>query len=190
MSKGKWTALVLLVAALALGMPRAVLAQAQSSDGTGNVPAVVDTAQADGDAKPKHKGPPALEDSYTAQFGIGCVGTAAVALAGTYLAGPSEATMLLGGGLLVPSNTLLLTLSLMGQIGAASCAIGVTAAPTVLWAYGESDKIWAKIKRDVSSVGQQVAQTTSATGSAVLSALGVGGGQTEQLADSRPGASQ
>ncbi len=180
MSKGKWTALILLLAVLALGAPKAGLAQAQGSGGTDNAP----TADNAPPVKVKKApGPPELADAYTAQFGLGCVGAAGVALAGTFAAGPSEAVLLLGGGLLTPSNTLLLTLALLGQIGASSCAIGVVAAPAVLWTYGASDQIAAKLGRIASDTGHQVIQASNAAGSVVLTTLGFDRGQTRQVAE-------
>ncbi len=172
MTKGKWMALFLLVAVLALGTPQAVMAQAQGSSGTGVALTVADSSGGAA-AAPVPKYVP-LGDDYPAQFALACAGAAGVALTGTFLAGPTEAIMLLGGGLLTPSNTLLMGLALMGQIGASSCVVGGMVAPTALWVYGESDKIWAKVTRSASVAGQQVIQTSSATGSAVLAALGLG----------------
>ncbi len=157
MTKGKWMGLFLLAAVLALGTPKSVMAQAQGTDAG----AAAAAAPAEDE-----------EMSYPARFALGCVGAAGAALTGTYLAGPTEAMLLLGGGLLTASSTTLLNLALLGQIGAASCAIGATVAPTVLWTYGESDKIWAKVTRQASAMG-----------SAALAAVGLGGETSRQVAD-------
>jgi hypothetical protein len=175
MINGKWTAMALLVATLALGTPKAVLAQAQGSAGTGNAPAAGDS---NGGAAAADAG--GLSDGE--KQAVGCAAFSGIALAGTYAAGPTEATLLLGGGLLVPSSNLLLMMSLLGQIGAASCAIGAVATPTILWFYDQSDNIAAKVVAASDQVGQRVMQASAATGATVLSALGVGASGSRQVA--------
>jgi hypothetical protein len=75
----------------------------------------------------------ALTEDQISSFGCILGGTGLVAAA--YLAGPSEAIMLWGGGLLTPSGSGVLALSIIGGMGAAGCSIGAILAPTVSWAY-------------------------------------------------------
>lgn len=72
-----------------------------------------------------------LSDSEIMSFGC-LVGGAGLLTAG-YWGGPSEAIMLWGGGLLVPSGSSVLAISMLGALGAAGCSIGATLAPTVIW---------------------------------------------------------
>ena len=100
---------------------------------------IVGTAFADGEAtSPTDSagGPSgALSDSEIASFGC-LVGGGGLFAAG-YAAGPSETIMLWGGGLLVPSGSTVLAISLLGALGAAGCSLGATLAPTVVWMYNK-----------------------------------------------------
>ena len=75
---------------------------------------------------------------------MGCGVAATGALAATYIAGPSEITLLWGGGMLIPGNSIMLAVALLGQIGASFCAIGAVATPTVLWAVDQSSKLFSE----------------------------------------------
>ncbi|CAK0746489.1 membrane hypothetical protein [Gammaproteobacteria bacterium] len=80
----------------------------------------------------------ALSDTEIASFGCLTGGTGLFAAG--YVAGPSEAIMLWGGGLLVPSGSTVLAISLLGALGAAGCSIGATLAPTVVWFSDQSGR--------------------------------------------------
>ncbi len=139
MTKGKVVAAMLVAAVVGFGAPRAVLAQ--GSSGSTNA-----TAVAPADAS-------AMSDNEKAAAGCGVA--AAGSLAATYLAGPSEIAMLWGGGLLVPSTGVMLAVTLLGQIGASACAIGVLATPTVLWAYDQSGNIAARLVEVTEGLGNR-----------------------------------
>ncbi len=143
MTKSKVIAAVLVAAMLGFGAPRGALAQAQGASGTDAAPAVAAAAD-----------PGALSDGERAA--VGCGVAAAGGMAATYIAGPSEITLLWGGGMLIPSNSIMLAVALLGQIGASACAIGVVATPTVLWAYDQSGAIADKLLRVSQGVGQRV----------------------------------
>lgn len=76
--------------------------------------------------------PPLSEDQISS---FGCIAGGVGLVAAAYWAGPSEAIMVWGGGLLTPSGSSVLALSIIGGMGAAGCSIGTTLAPTVAWAY-------------------------------------------------------
>ena len=88
----------------------------------------VGVAFADGDSGGSGGG---LSDNEVASFG--CLAGGGGMFAAGYALGPSEAIMLWGGGLLVPSGSTVLAISLLGALGAAGCSIGATLAPTVTW---------------------------------------------------------
>lgn len=169
MINGKLTAAILMTAMLALAAPSPVLAQAQGSDGTGNAPAAA-SADAGGLADGEKQA-------------LGCGIAAAGAMVATYIAGPTEITLLWGGGMLFPSNSAALALSLLGQIGASFCAIGAVATPTVLWAYDQSDAITAKLFQTSDAVGRRVMTASRDAGASLLAGFGLGGANTRQLAE-------
>ncbi len=130
MTKAKVIAAILAVALLGFGAPRAALAQAQGATGTEAAPAATPAAADTG----------SLSDGEKAAMGCGIA--AAGGLAATYIAGPSEITLLWGGGMLVPGNSVMLAVALLGQIGASACAIGAVATPTMLWAMDQTSKFF------------------------------------------------
>ena len=133
MTKGKVIAAILAVVLLGYGAPQAALAQAQGASGTDAAPpAAAAAAPAD---------PSAMSDGEKAAMGCGIAATGA--LAATYIVGPSEVSLLWGGGMLVPGGSVMLAMTLLGQIGASFCAIGAVATPTVLWAVDQSSKLFA-----------------------------------------------
>ena len=132
MTKGKVIAAILAVVLLGYGAPQAALAQAQGASGTDAAPPAA-AAPAD---------PSAMSDGEKAAMGCGIAATGA--LAATYIAGPSEISLLWGGGMLVPGGSVMLAMTLLGQIGASFCAIGAVATPTVLWALDQSSKLFAE----------------------------------------------
>ena len=82
-----------------------------------------------------------LSEQEIASFGC-LVGGTGLFTAG-YVAGPSEAIMLWGGGLLVPSGSSVLAISMLGALGAAGCSIGATLAPTVAWLFQQLDRVFS-----------------------------------------------
>jgi hypothetical protein len=83
------------------------------------------------------------ELSETEVTSFGClVGGTGLFSAG-YMAGPSEAIMLWGGGLLVPSGSSVLAVSMLGGLGWAGCSIGATLAPTVAWLSEQSGRLFS-----------------------------------------------
>ena len=140
MTTRKAVAAILVAGLLGFGAPRAALAQAQGA------------SAADATAAPAD--PAAMSDGEKAAAGCGVA--AVGSLAATYAAGPSEITMLWGGGMLVPSGSLMLAVALLGQIGASACAIGVVATPTVLWAYDQSSNIAYSVMLATAGLGQQI----------------------------------
>ncbi|CAK0744221.1 membrane hypothetical protein [Gammaproteobacteria bacterium] len=81
----------------------------------------------------------ALSDTEIASFG--CLAGGTGLFAAGYLVGPTEAIMLWGGGLLVPSGSTVLAISLLGALGAAGCSIGATLAPTIAWFSEQSGRL-------------------------------------------------
>lgn len=98
---------------------------------------VTGLAVASDDEKPRS----ALSEDEIASFG--CLAGGTGLFTAGYLAGPSEAIMLWGGGLLVPSGNSVLAISMLGALGAAGCSIGATLAPTVAWFFEQVDRIFA-----------------------------------------------
>ena len=143
MTKRKIVAALLVAVLLGAGAPRT--AQAQGSGGPGSAAPEPAAAAAD---------PGELSDGEKAAAGCGIA--AAGSLAATYIAGPSEIAMLWGGGLLIPSGSVMLAMTLLGQIGASACAIGVLATPTVLWAYDQSGNIAARMVQVSEGLGKQM----------------------------------
>ncbi len=73
--------------------------------------------------------------------GFGCLAAGGGMFASGYALGPSEAIMLWGGGLLVPSGSAVLAISLLGALGAAGCSLGATLAPTFLWVSDQASRL-------------------------------------------------
>lgn len=72
------------------------------------------------------------------QQSAGCIVSAAAAMGATYVAGPSELVMLVVGGVIVPSSSSVLFLSLMGTMASLACAAGATITPLVTRVWRES----------------------------------------------------
>ena len=166
MAKRKVAGTILLAVMLGSGMSGAALAQAPGGTGTGTGTGgdVATAASAD---------PNELNDSEKAAAGCGIA--AAGGLAATYLAGPTEVALLWGGGMLVPSGSVMLAMALLGQIGASACAIGMVATPTLLWAYDQSGNMADRLIQISQGIGQRV-----------LVAFGQGHHPERQLADGTP----
>ena len=135
---------ILLAVVLGSGAPapRLALAQAARQRRHGDV---ATAASAD---------PNELNDDEKAAAGCGIA--AAGGLAATYLAGPTEVALLWGGGMLVPSGSVMLAMALLGQIGASACAIGMVATPTLLWAYDQSGNMADWLIQVSQRLGQRI----------------------------------
>lgn len=113
--------------ALALGAPAGAWAQS-------GVTAAADAAAGSG----------GLSDA--TKQGIGCLATSgATVVYTTFWAGATESLMIAAGGLLVPSMTPTLWLGLASTVVAATCALGATATPAVLWTIEQKDNIAANL---------------------------------------------
>lgn len=71
----------------------------------------------------------------------GCVISGVGTMAATYAIGPSEMIMLIVGGLIVPSNSEALFISLMATMASMGCGAGAAITPAVLWAWKQTDQI-------------------------------------------------
>jgi hypothetical protein len=58
-----------------------------------------------------------------------------------YAVGPSEVIMLVVGGLIVPSSSSVLFVSLLSTMASMACGAGALATPAVLWAVRQTDQI-------------------------------------------------
>lgn len=85
----------------------------------------------------------AKELSETEVESFGCLVGGGGLFAAGYLAGPSEAIMLWGGGLVVPSGSSVLAVSMLGGLGWAGCSMGATLAPTVAWFSDQVDRLFS-----------------------------------------------
>ena len=78
--------------------------------------------------------PPVRPMTTLEKMGVGCLASGGGALTATYVVGPSELIMLLMGGLIVPSSSSVLMVSLIGTMTSVACGAGVYAEPFVEWA--------------------------------------------------------
>jgi hypothetical protein len=106
------------------------------------------------------------------QQAIGCLAGGSISVLATLAAGPSEIIMLWGGGMLVPSGSAAIALSLLGQVGVAGCAIGAISTPTVMWLVDQ----WDPLTRKATRLGGQVADVSQRALDALRAALQRGGG--------------
>ncbi|CAK0741358.1 membrane hypothetical protein [Gammaproteobacteria bacterium] len=85
-----------------------------------------------------------------AMQGMGCFLATTAGLATAYVMGPTELMMLVTGAVIVPSKSSLLFIALGGILGAGTCSLGASLAPSVLWANenfkGISERIHEGIK--------------------------------------------
>lgn len=145
---GKILTLAVIAAVLEVGVPVAVWAEAAGD------PAVVAAeteeirALYEAMAAEEVDDGPVFDDAE--QQAVGCAAVAAVGLAATVAAGPSEIIMLWGGGMLVPSGAAAIWVTILAQIGVSGCALGAVATPTVLWFMDQSDNISAKLSQSIS----------------------------------------
>ncbi|CAK0753053.1 membrane hypothetical protein [uncultured Gammaproteobacteria bacterium] len=84
---------------------------------------------------------------------VGCLVGVGVAGIGAFLTGATETMMLAAGGLMVPSGTRVLMLGLVGTTLGATCAIGASATPAVLWLTGESGYLRDSLTSQASAFG-------------------------------------
>ena len=84
------------------------------------------------------------------QQSTGCIVSAAATMGATLAVGPSEIVMLVVGGLIVPSSSSVLYLTLMGTMASLSCAAGATITPLVT-------RLWRESQQDPEAVTDQTA---------------------------------
>ncbi len=148
------TGLVIAVA-LTLGAPAEVSAQSPTAGVTMGIANGVVARNAQSAA-------PAADDtgglSDATKQGIGCLATSGAAIVyTTFWAGATESLMIAAGGLLAPSMTPTLWLGLASTVVAATCALGATATPAVLWAVEQKDNILANLSWRMRQTGGDLA---------------------------------
>ena len=90
--------------------------------------------------------------------GIGCLATSGVSVGyATFWAGAGESLMIVAGGLLAPSMSSTLWLGLASTLVAATCSLGATATPVVLWAVEQKDNIAANLAWHAQETGNELA---------------------------------
>lgn len=148
------TGLVMMVG-LALGAPAEGRAQSPLPGVTIGIANGVVARTADASAAPAtDQG--GLSDA--TKQGIGCLAASGATVTyATFWAGASESLMIAAGGLLVPSMTPTLWLGLASTVVAATCALGATATPVVLWAIEQKDNIAANLAWQTRQTGADVA---------------------------------
>ena len=142
MTRGAKTVAALAVAAMVAALPVTASAQTQTVPNPGGG----DQAQGQ---------PPGLSDSE--KQGVGCLVGGSALFAAATLAGPSEAIMLYGGGLLVPSGSFVLWYALIGTLASAGCGIGAVVTPTVLWTVDQWDNLTGRGAQELARLGQKMA---------------------------------
>jgi hypothetical protein len=173
MSKLAWA--IGVVSAALLASPAAM-----AGGGPGNAGTQTVVAQA-ADPAPA-AAPDGMSDAEKQSLGCAIVGGGT--MVATYIAGPTEAILLLGGGLLTPSSNTILAMSLVGSIGAASCAIGSVATPFALWFYDQSDAIANRLLQVSAEAGRSAVTAVGALGDELLRGLVPGNSAPRsQLAD-------
>ncbi len=127
--KNSFMALSILSASLFMAGP----GLAATGEASADTPMVV----AKGPVAPDADGqPPAIRPlNAIEKDAVGCLVSGGGALAATYAAGPSELVMLLMGGLVVPSSSPVLFISLIGTMTSVACGAGVAVEPLVEWAW-------------------------------------------------------
>ncbi len=140
---------LILTMALTLGAPARVWAVASDpgvAAGSGHAVVSQETpALGLPPAAPSANVPAGLSDA--TKQGIGCLATAGGTVAyATFWAGATETLMVASGGMLLPSMGPTLWLGLVSTVIAATCALGATATPFVLWTVEQKDNIAANIE--------------------------------------------
>jgi hypothetical protein len=168
MTAGRTIPVLIITVALTLGAPARVWAVASDPGvgaGGGHVaggqeaPALTLPPP----AAPAADVPAGLSDA--TKQGIGCLATSGATVAyATFWAGATESLMVASGGMLVPSMAPTLWLGLVSTVVAATCALGATATPFVLWTIEQKDNIVANIEWQVRQTGTELVGlfTTSA----------------------------
>lgn len=78
--------------------------------------------------------------------GIGCLAAGGATMAYAVIwAGATETLLIAAGGMLLPSAASTLWLGLVSTVAAATCSLGATATPVVLWAIEQKDNIVANL---------------------------------------------
>jgi hypothetical protein len=102
----------------------------------------------------------------------GCVVSGAGALAATYAAGPSEVVMLMMGGLVVPSSSAVLFISLIGTMTSVACGAGAAVTPAVLWAWRQTGDVGQQASAIGNRLGTGFADLGSSLGRGFASLAG------------------
>ncbi len=154
---------LVMMAALTLGAPAQLWAQGVPPGVTIGIAngVVARTAQAGANPPAAGDSAPATADSGglsdATKQGIGCLVTSGAAVTyATIWAGATESLMIAAGGLLVPSMSPTLWLGLASTVVAATCALGATATPVVLWAIEQKDNIAANLDWQIRQTGTGV----------------------------------
>ncbi|MBI1205965.1 MAG: hypothetical protein GC191_01615 [Azospirillum sp.] len=124
-------ALRILAAFLVLALANPALAIGPGGSGSGT-PGSVELA-----AAPQSDLPPIRPMTDSEAQGAGCIAVGTTALGLTYASAPTEMIMLVVGGVVVPSTSSILFLSLFATVGALTCAVGAAMTPFTQWAYEE-----------------------------------------------------
>lgn len=155
---------LVVMAALALGAPAeswALSPQSGVTIGIANM-VVAQAAQPAGDQSAPGGAAPAAADagglSDATKQGIGCLVTSGTMMSYAALwAGASESLMIAAGGLLSPSMSSTLWLGLTSTVAAATCSLGASATPVVLWAIEQKDNIVATLAWRAQQTGTELA---------------------------------
>lgn len=135
------------VLALAIFLP--VAADARPRTVTAFTAGSIDDSETTGAAEPRATGPdrPLRPMTENEKQGAGCLVSSLVSTGITYSVGAVELAQVIAGGTLAPSSPAILFLAVTGTITLAACGMGAILAPTVVWAYEESD-VLARIARE------------------------------------------
>jgi len=93
--------------------------------------------------------------------GVGCLVGGATLGGASAVAGPSEAILLYGGGLLVPSGSFILWYALLGTMASAGCGIGAVLTPTVLWTADQWDNLTGRAAQELARLSRHLSAAAS-----------------------------
>jgi hypothetical protein len=134
---------------------------------------------AEGSAAAGDQPPPIRPLNAIEKDAVGCLVSGGGALAATYAAGPSELVMLLMGGLVVPSSSSVLFISLIGTMTSVACGAGVAAEPLVEWVWDQA----TFATQEASAAGNQVGTGLAHVGSGLSHAIASVKGGEPQVAE-------
>lgn len=150
------TVTAVLMLALIFAAPCEVRAQALQSGA--NLGVATETIQRQSRRPPAGEPQPELPVlSDATKQGIGCVAAGATGLGLALWAGAADSIMIVAGGMLVPSATSTVLLALTATTVGATCALGASATPFVLWAAEQKDNIVANVAWHVRRAGAGLA---------------------------------